>query len=177
MLVAIGARTIASVESKMSNDNLFAAMLLALTLIAPPLHAAAAERAEDAIRAALQKWTQDFNGGNAEAVCQLFAPDLRYDFRGYPERGYRDICARLQRSLGDASKTYAYALDIREILVSGDLAVVRLAWTLTVTLPNGQAVTSVEPGMDVFRKDQDGSWKIIRYIAYEAPAGAVTGEP
>jgi steroid delta-isomerase len=161
----------------MSNDNLFAAMLLALTLFAPPLHAVAAERAEDAVRAALQKWTRDFNAGNAEAVCQLFAPDLAYDFRGYPERGYQDICARLERSLGDASKSYSYALDIREILVSGDLAVVRLVWTLTVTLPNGQAVTSVEPGMDLFRKDQDGAWKIIRYIAYEAPAGAATGEP
>jgi steroid delta-isomerase len=161
----------------MPNDNLFAAMLLALTLFASPLRAATAEHAEDAIRAALHKWTQDFNAGNAEAACSLFAPELRYDFRGYPERGYQDICTRLQRSLGDASKTYAYALDIREILVSGDLAVVRLVWTLTVTLPDGQAVTSVEPGMDVFRRQADGTWKIIRYIAYEAPAGAVTREP
>lgn len=45
----------------------------------------------------------------------------------------------------------------------------RLAWTLTVTLPNGQTVISVEPGMDIFRKVPDGQWKIIRYIAYEAP--------
>jgi steroid delta-isomerase len=42
-------------------------------------------------------------------------------------------------------------------------------WALTVTLGNGQKVTSVEPGMDVFRKEPDGSWKIIRYIAYEIP--------
>jgi uncharacterized protein (TIGR02246 family) len=153
----------------MPNDNLLGAMLLALTLIAPPLPAAAAERAEDAIRAALHKWTQDFNAGDAQAVCSLFAPELAYDFRGYPERGYQDICERLQHSLGDASKSYSYALDIREILVSGDLAVVRLVWTLTVTLPNGQAVTSVEPGMDVFRRQPDGSWKIIRYLAYQAP--------
>jgi steroid delta-isomerase len=60
-------------------------------------------------------------------------------------------------------------LAIKEIIVSGDLAVVRLVWTLKVTgidLPG--EVVSEEPGMDVFRKQPDGSWKIIRYIAYEA---------
>jgi steroid delta-isomerase len=44
-----------------------------------------------------------------------------------------------------------------------------LVWTLTVTLPNGQTVTSVEPGLDIFRRDDDAQWKIIRYLAYEAP--------
>jgi len=156
----------------MLNDQLFAPLLVAFTLFAAPAGAAAAERAEDEIRATLSKWTQSFNAGRADAVCKLFSPELRYDFRGYPERGYADICARLKRSLSDESKHYAYALDIREIIISGDIAVVRLVWTLTVTLGNGQAVTSVEPGMDVFRKEPDGSWKIIRYLAYEAPERA-----
>jgi steroid delta-isomerase len=153
----------------MLNDQLLAPMLLALTLLAPPVGAGAAHNAEEEIRAALAKWTQDFNAGQVDAVCSLFSPELRYDFRGYPERGYADVCGLLKRSLADSGKRYAYALDIREILVSGDIAVVRLAWTLTVTLPNGQMVTSVEPGMDVFRREPDGSWKIIRYLAYEAP--------
>jgi len=147
-------------------------MLLALTLFTAPAGAGAAQHAEEEIRARLAKWTQDFNAGKADAVCSLFSPELRYDFRGYPERGYADICARLTRSLADSSKRYAYALDVREILVSGDIAVVRLVWTLTVTLGNGQSVTSVEPGMDVFRKEPDGAWKIIRYLAYEAPERA-----
>jgi len=160
----------------MLNDNLLASTLIALALFALPASAVAESSAESEIRAELAKWTADFNAGKAEAVCSLFAPELAYDFRGYPERGYRDICARLQRSLGDASKSYSYALDIREVLVSGDLAVVRLVWTLTVTLPNGQAVTSVEPGMDVFRRQADGTWKIIRYLAYEAPERAAAPE-
>ncbi len=160
----------------MLNDQLLAPMLVALTLFAAPAGVAATQHAEDEIRAALTKWTQDFNAGNADAVCPLFSQELRYDFRGYPERGYADICSRLKRSLADESKRYAYALDIREILVEGDIAVVRLVWTLTVTLPGGQTVTSVEPGMDVFRKEPDGSWKIIRYLAYEAPERAAAPE-
>ena len=75
----------------------------------------------------------------------------------------------LHRSLRDRSKRYAYGLDVREVIVSGDTAIVRLAWTLTVTLPNGQVVRTIEPGMDVLRKSPDGKWKITRYIAYEAP--------
>jgi ketosteroid isomerase-like protein len=30
-------------------------------------------------------------------------------------------------------------------------------------------VETKEPGLDVFRRQPDGSWKIVRYIAYEAP--------
>jgi steroid delta-isomerase len=53
---------------------------------------------------------------------------------------------------------------LREIIVERDLAVVRLTWTLFITPFN---VTSVEPGMDVFRREADGKWRIIRYLAYE----------
>jgi ketosteroid isomerase-like protein len=157
----------------MLNGNLLNANVLGFALLTLaallPLKALADDSPEAAIRSALAHWTQDFNGRNAEKACTLFAQDLRYDFRGYPERDYRDICDRMQRSLGDTSKTYSYDLDVREIIVSGDIAVVRLVWKLTVTLPSGQQVVSVEPGMDVFRKEPDGAWKIIRYIAYEAP--------
>lgn len=153
----------------LAGENMLAPTMLALMLCAAPAGRVLADNADSAIRATLEQWTQDFNAGNADAVCRLFAPELRYDFRGYPERGYEDICSLLHRSLRDQSRRYAYSLDIREIIVSGDLAVARLAWTLTVALPNGQVVTSVEPGMDVLRKGADGQWKIVRYIAYDVP--------
>lgn len=163
----------------MLSDNLFASTLLTLALFALPATAAAeSSDAASEIRATLDKWTADFNAHRADAVCGLFAPTLRYDFRGFPERGYDDVCQRLQQALRDTSKQYAYALDIHDIIVSGDgsLAVVRLDWTLHITLPNGQVVTTREPGMDVLRKGPDGAWQIIRYIAYEAPARGAAQE-
>ena len=146
-----------------------AVMFIALAY-APPRAAAAEAREppEAAIRTALEKWTADFNAGNAGQICDLFAFELRYDYRGHPERNYRDICGLLRRSLEDRTKSYAYALDIKEILVSGELAVVRLVWTLRIRSNDApESVKSVEPGMDIFRKQADGNWKIIRYIAYE----------
>jgi len=147
-------------------QHLFAAML-GLIAFLTPLPGVAGSETGAKIRQALQDWTQDFNVGNAARICDLFAPDLRYDYRGFPERGYAEICSTLQRSLKDRSKRYSYALDIKEILVAGDLAIVRLVWTLTIT-ENGSKTQTREPGMDLFQRQPDGTWKIIRYIAYES---------
>ena len=87
-----------------------------------------------------------------------------------PERGYRDICDLLHGSLSDPQRRFAYALDIKEIIVSGDFAAVRLIWTLTAVTRNPPAsARTQEYGIDLFRRQADGSWKIIRYLAYEAP--------
>ncbi len=103
-------------------------------------------------------------------ICDLFAPDLVYDYRGFPEPGHADLCALLRRSLVGPTRQFTYALDIREIMVSGDLAVVRLVWTLRTTLLGAATPAETkEPDLDVFRRQPDGRWKIARYIAYEAP--------
>jgi ketosteroid isomerase-like protein len=142
--------------------------LTATALAISPAAAQSANPAEDAIRAALMQWTADFNARKSAQICDLFASDLRYDYRGQPERGYRDICDLLQKSLSDPSKHYNYFPEIKEIIVSDDLAVVRLVWTLSVN--NGgtsDAIVSEETGLDVFRREPSGDWKIIRYIAYD----------
>jgi steroid delta-isomerase len=135
-----------------------------------PASAQPEEAAGTAIRTALAQWTRDFNARDASRICDLFAKDLRYDFRGLPERDYDALCGLLHKALADRTKQFVYSPEIREIIVSGDLAVVRLTWTVKMT-PAGSAhaVESKEPGLDVFRRQHDGSWKIIRYIAYEAP--------
>jgi uncharacterized protein (TIGR02246 family) len=145
----------------------FVAGLIALLLAsaAPPAVAADAARAD--IKAALVQWKDDFNAGRAGKVCDLFARDLRADFRGQPERGYDALCGLLRRSLADRARAYSYALAIKEILLWGDTAVVRLTWTLTVRpRAGGRVTTSVEPGLDVFRRQRDGHWRIVRYLAY-----------
>ncbi len=123
-----------------------------------------------AIRRALTQWMEDFNAGRADKVCALFAPDLIAQYRGQPERGYEQLCELLKRSLADRAKSYRYALAIKEILVEGDLAAVRLTWTLTVRGKDAADATAAEePGLDIFRRQADGSWKISRYLAYESP--------
>ena len=59
--------------------------------------------------------------------------------------------------------------DVHAILVLGDVAVVRLTWTLT-TQVNGANDTTTEEGMDIFRRQPDGKWSIARFIAFTTRA-------
>jgi ketosteroid isomerase-like protein len=124
----------------------------------------AADRA--AIRAALMQWTDDFNARRAGVICGLFETDVVADVRTTPEQNFDVVCDRLKGVLRDPERRYSYAPDIKEILVFSDAAVVRLVWTLKIAGgPEGE-VKSVETGMDLFRRQADGSWKIMRWMAY-----------
>ena len=57
-----------------------------------------ASETEQAISKALNEWMLAFNAGDTGAVCRLFAPELRYDYRGFPERGFAEVCSLLQVS-------------------------------------------------------------------------------
>ena len=145
--------------------------MIATTLmfaLASPLGAEPADTVDQAaVRARLMKWTDDFNAAKVEESCDLFAPELRYDYRGLPERNYQEMCAGLRRALTDPSKHYSYGLAIKDIFVFGDMAAVRLVWTLTLTGAGAPPKVSHEPGIDVFRRQPDGVWRIIRFVAYD----------
>ena len=49
---------------------------LLVVLLAPLLAASAPPSGEAQIRDAFARWTDDFNAGRADAVCDLFAKDL-----------------------------------------------------------------------------------------------------
>jgi ketosteroid isomerase-like protein len=133
-----------------------------------PALAVGGEHGAAVIRAELEAWTQAFNARQADKTCGIFSEELRYKFGEIRDRGYNDICAALHRSLGDETHRSHYTLDLREILVYGDIAIVRLIWTLDES-KGGSNVRSLEPGMDIFQRQKDGSWKIIRYLAYTSP--------
>lgn len=120
--------------------------------------------AESDIRARLDAWTRAFNSGDKAGACDLFSRALVSDYRGQGEAGFETRCALIGKALDNRERRFRYAADIKEVIVEGNLAVVRLTWTLTITPGD---IRSVEPGMDVFRKEDDGEWRIIRYIAYE----------
>jgi steroid delta-isomerase len=144
-----------------------AGALLVVALLAGVPAAAQTDPAETAIRNALTQWTADFNARRADKVCDLLAPDLVAQFRGQPETGHAALCDQLTRSLTEPGKSFLYSLAIKEILVSGDIAVVRLVWTLKVERAGAPAVTTEETGMDIFRRQPDGRWRIVRFIGYD----------
>jgi uncharacterized protein (TIGR02246 family) len=150
----------------------------AIVLLACSVPALALGREDGAavIRAELDAWTQAYNARQTDKLCGLFSEDLRYKFGEIRERGYSDICTALHSMLSDTTHHSHYTLDLREILVYGDIAVVRLIWTLDESKEGSSTtVRSLEPGMDIFQHQKDGSWKIIRYLAYTSPTSGTSG--
>lgn len=145
----------------------FLAGCLLASLIVP---SAAAQSADADIRTALVQWMNDFNAGRDDKVCDIFAPSLRADNRGVGERDFDAQCTLLHTVLGDPERSFSYALDLKEIIAEGDMAAVRLVWTLTTRVKaTGKVSTTEEQGLDVFGRGSDGRWRIIRFITYERP--------
>jgi ketosteroid isomerase-like protein len=144
-------------------------LLSAAALVAvvdSPASADSTKVAQNEIRSALEKWTSAFNDRDEHRVCDLFAPDLIANYQGQPELDYASLCQLLQTALQDRGRTYRYSFEINEILVYGDLAHVRLVWTLEIDKDGAAKETVQEPAADIFRRQADGSWKISRYLAY-----------
>lgn len=124
---------------------------------------------EQAIAARLYQWAAAFNARDAAGSCDLFAPDLISTVPGALHADRDAVCARLAALLAKPGLRLRYSPDIQEIIVSGDTAVVRLVWTLTL---DAGAVrhTRQEAGMDVFRRQPDGRWSIVRFMAFDIEA-------
>ena len=142
-----------------------AALIAAFEL---PSWAESTEAVQSEIRSALEKWQSAFNDRDERQVCDIFAPDLVANYQGAPERDYASLCQLLQTAMQDPEKTYHYSLNVNEILVYGETAVVRLVWTLEIETDGTPEETVEETAVDIFRHQADGSWKISRYLAYPA---------
>jgi ketosteroid isomerase-like protein len=151
----------------------------AIAALAPPgapVQAAGPVESSDAkaaITERLNRWTAAFNAKEPSATCDLFAPDLSYAVDDIVNGTRDQLCGNIDKVLATPGLTLRYAEPaIHEILVSGDLAMVRLTWTLTAE-KNGARDVTTEEGMDVFRRAPDGQWSIARYIAFTTRPNAV----
>lgn len=152
--------------------RLAAGSIIAAAALTAPLDSSSGaeptEAAEHKIRSAIEDWRSAFNARDEDRVCALFAPDLVANYRGEPERDYASLCEMLRGAIRDPDVGYRYAVEINEIMIDGDAAVVRLAWTLEIEKAGSPTETIEEPAVDIFRRQADGSWKISRYLAYPA---------
>jgi ketosteroid isomerase-like protein len=137
----------------------------------------AADSPEARIRQMLELWPKSFNKREKPAVYAFFAPDLVASFPGQPDRNFEAMCKHLEGAMDDSKRRFQYdAPQIHEILVSGDLAVVRLTWTLRIR-EAGQLDEKItrERGIDVFKRQKDGTWKCS--ISYAHPEAKEKAKP
>ncbi len=119
-----------------------------------------AQQDEAVIRQTLAAWVAAYNSGDYATAGKVWAPDLI----GWPASGPDDSFAREAEALKHApqgkSPTTRYKLTIEEVMVSGDMAVVRDIWTEVPEQGQSKQFRSYE----VWRRQSDGAWKIARWI-------------
>lgn len=123
---------------------------------------------EAAIRSALEEWPQAFNAKNAARVCDLFAHDAILSYPGTQDRNYETMCQQFTILLNRTDRIIRYDPPaIEHIEVSGDIGVVRLVWTSRISdSSTSTEVVEREKGIDIFKKQRDGKWKIRISFAY-----------
>ena len=111
---------------------------------------------EARIRARLQLWVEQFNSGDYVGAATIWAPDLIGVIPGGPDDTYaREIEGARKAKPGPVR----FALQIDEIIVDGDTAVVRDTWKQT-----GGARQEKFRSFEVWRRQPEGDWKIARWI-------------
>lgn len=95
-----------------------------------------------------------------DALVALYEPDaVLQPEPGVVLVGQDQIRANLVRFLGlEPAFGYSSAPDV---LMSGDIALVSNAWSMRGSTPDGAVVAHSGTSADVFRRQQDGSWRIL----------------
>jgi steroid delta-isomerase len=139
-------------------------LLFAIGIGAAPVRAGSAESvAESTIRAKLAAWEQAYNAGDRKKTFEIWAPDLVGWYPGIPDITWEQERAALDRP-APATPQSRLHVQVVEVIVSGDLAVVRDVWTETPPEGSSAAATRI-PSFEVWRRQPDGDWKIARWIS------------
>jgi ketosteroid isomerase-like protein/dienelactone hydrolase len=118
---------------------------------------------EREIRRALAEWVDAANAGDRRRANRIWANDLIGWYPGQPDDTYgREIEAEQRQPSGRPSTTIS--LNIDEVIVSGDLAIVRDTWTYSRQPPRPD-LPDVIRSFEVWRRQADGAWKIARWIS------------
>lgn len=130
-------------------------------------------RADSAeIRISIERGARGFARAQPDTILAHYARDIVLSYPGIPDQDYAALVAaygELRQRPSYVTATTSPTFD--EILVSGNLAIVRVRWTTTIraaahdTIPARQATRYLRD-LQVWRREPDGVWKFIRGMHY-----------
>ena len=115
---------------------------------------------ERAIRDVIATWLRASAAGDNETVLGLMTDDVIFLVAGKPPFGKAEFAAT-----SNALSTHRIeaSSDIREVVVSGDLAYARSQLTVTMTpVAGGESLRRSGPVLSIFRRMPDGRWRLAR---------------
>jgi uncharacterized protein (TIGR02246 family) len=114
-----------------------------------------------------EKWTKAFNSKDLSASMSLFSKEIAADYRGVPRKNFDVIRDGFKKTFAQKNRQCQYQFKVHEVYRSGKFAAVRITWYLRISEAGKPDSISQDEGMDVFKQEADGNWRIVNYIAYE----------
>ncbi len=105
-----------------------------------------------------QLWFAAMNAGDLDATLELYEPEATL----VPQPGeVVSGTAAIREALGGfLAMQPRFEQRPRQVLVTGDLALLISEWTMQATGPDGSPVQMTATTSDVVRRQADGSWRV-----------------
>jgi ketosteroid isomerase-like protein len=137
------------------------------------------ERDAAAIKAEILRGAEAFMAGNPDVILEHYAKDVVLTYPGIPDQDYATLAkgyAQIRNRPPGMRVTTRPTFE--EILVSGDLAIVRVTWNTTVITADSGTASRRLRDLQVWRREPDGRWMFIRGMHFREPVpDSARGEP
>jgi ketosteroid isomerase-like protein len=124
---------------------------------------------EARIRKRLAQWVEQTRAGDRVAAAEIWAPDLVGWYPGQPDDSYAREQESARRPQPTGAPRSIPAVTLVEVVVSGDLAVLRDIWDMSQVAGTDTTRQSLR-SYEVWRRQPDGAWRIARWISAPEPA-------
>jgi len=102
--------------------------------------------------------------GDSAAILAHYADDELILGSGAPILQGKPAIAAFLEGLFGGNTLRDVKGNVKDIMISGDLAVETGTYAMTITPKNGNAVADKGKYIHVWKKSLDGSWKVVRYV-------------
>ena len=124
------------------------------------------------IRSAIERGARGFMNANPDSILASYGRDIVLSYPGIPDMNY----SHLEKSYGELRSRPATVMattvpTFDEILVSGDMGIVRLRWTTTIKDGEREQKRFLRD-LQVWRKEPAGAWRFIRGMHYRDSTAA-----
>ena len=114
-----------------------------------------------------ERWLAAYSSRDLKGTMVIFDREVVFSFQGSPDQGYKELETGYVQDFKSSAPGTEWVPKAQEVYAAANLGFVRSVWELHVKNAAGAVeVKARNRSLDVLRRDNTGSWMIIRSINY-----------